>query len=423
MPAAIEVNQISKRFRIGAMRAGGGSQSMLGAAAGLARRAMKTITNPTSSSTGMTDELWALRDINFSVQPGERVGLIGKNGAGKSTLLKIMSRITPPTEGEILLRGRVRSLLEVGTGFHPELTGRENIYLNGALLGMPTREIDAKFDEIVDFSGVERFLETPVKHYSSGMYVRLAFAVAAHLDCEILLVDEVLAVGDVEFQQKCLGKMQEITGEGRTVLFVSHNISALQRFCERGVVLRDGGVAFDGPLDEALEDYLWQGRSAQGAEVDLREHAGRRVGSLPMLNHLRIRSKDRTTSQILMGDPVEFHVKVTGHEPLSWSQFAVVIENQYGEILSTISSRYYGPEFLSDCDAMRATLVCQLESLPLVPGHYPVSVYLRQKSCADAVLRAAMLEILPSAQHASAQVPSQEKGVMIVPAQFHYETV
>ncbi len=208
--------------------------------------------------------IWALRDVSFAIDEGEVVGIIGRNGAGKSTLLKILSRITEPTEGRAELRGRVGSLLDVGTGFHPELTGRENIYLNGAILGMKRAEIERRFDEIVAFAEVERFLDTPLKHYSTGMYLRLAFAVAAHLDPEILLVDEVLAVGDVEFQKKCLGKMGEVARGGRTVLFVSHNLAAIRSLCSRGIVLAQGRLVFDGPAGDAVEAYL--SRLAEGAE-------------------------------------------------------------------------------------------------------------------------------------------------------------
>jgi lipopolysaccharide transport system ATP-binding protein len=206
---------------------------------------------------GISDVVYALKDINFEVQQGEALGIIGKNGAGKSTLLKIISRVTSPTSGKILLKGRVASLLEVGTGFHAELTGRENIYLNGAILGMRKKEISRKLDEIIDFSGVERYVDTPVKRYSSGMYVRLAFAVAAHLESEILIVDEVLAVGDAEFQKKCLGKMEEVSkGEGRTVLFVSHNLIAVKQLCVNGHVLTNGALSFSGTSEEAVQIYL-----------------------------------------------------------------------------------------------------------------------------------------------------------------------
>ena len=216
-----------------------------------------------------TEDFWALRDVSFSIQPGEVVGIIGRNGAGKSTLLKILSRITEPTRGRVTLRGRIASLLEVGTGFHPDLSGRENIFLNGAILGMSRVEIRKKFDEIVTFAEVEKFIDTPVKHYSSGMYVRLAFAVAAHLEPEILIVDEVLAVGDATFQRKCLGKIQSVADtEGRTVLFVSHNTSAVQNLCSRTLLLTRGELAFDGPVAPGLQRYLTAGIQAGGRAVD-----------------------------------------------------------------------------------------------------------------------------------------------------------
>ena len=203
-----------------------------------------------------TEEFWALKDVNFEIKRGEVVGIIGRNGAGKSTLLKILSRITEPSEGRVEIKGRVASLLEVGTGFHPELTGRENIYLNGAILGMTRAEIRRKFDEIVAFAEIEKFLDTPVKRYSSGMYVRLAFAVAAHLEPEILIIDEVLAVGDIEFQKKCLGKMQDVAGEGRTVLFVSHNLGAVRQLCERAIFLLAGSVVAEGEVNSVVERYI-----------------------------------------------------------------------------------------------------------------------------------------------------------------------
>ena len=209
------------------------------------------------STKGKSDIVWSLKDINFEINQGDAVGIIGKNGAGKSTLLKLLSRVTSPTTGEIKVKGRIASLLEVGTGFHPELSGKENIYLNGAILGMRKKEITRKLDEIIDFSGVERYIDTPVKRYSSGMYVRLAFAVAAHLESEILIVDEVLAVGDAEFQKKCLGKMGDISkGEGRTVLFVSHNMAAVKSLCNKGVVLQNGLINFNGDVDSAIDNYL-----------------------------------------------------------------------------------------------------------------------------------------------------------------------
>lgn len=220
---------------------------------------------------GTADGFWALKNLNFEIKQGDRVGIIGKNGAGKSTLLKILSRITAPTEGKVKIRGRVASLLEVGTGFHGELTGRENIYLNGAILGMKKKEVDRKLDEIIDFSGIEKYIDTPVKRYSSGMYVRLAFAVAAHLDSEILIADEVLAVGDAEFQKKALGKMNELSmGEGRTVLFVSHNIAAVKQLCNRGILLEKGKIKQAGKLDDVIDSYIFS--SSASTYIDMRNY-------------------------------------------------------------------------------------------------------------------------------------------------------
>ncbi|MEO8515779.1 MAG: ABC transporter ATP-binding protein, partial [Flavobacterium sp.] len=226
------------------------------------------------SVKGQSDIVWSLKDINFEINQGDAVGIIGKNGAGKSTLLKLLSRVTSPTTGSVKIKGRIASLLEVGTGFHPELSGRENVYLNGAILGMRKKEITRKLDEIIDFSGVERYIDTPVKRYSSGMYVRLAFAVAANLESEILIVDEVLAVGDAEFQKKCLGKMGDISkGEGRTVLFVSHNMAAVQNLCSRGLLIENGNLAFHGEINETITRYL-QGDAFSNKLIETRGRKG-----------------------------------------------------------------------------------------------------------------------------------------------------
>lgn len=245
----IEVKHLSKQYNIGVDRT---YKTFCDSFTSAVRHPLKTL----KESHKPNDTFWALKDVNFEVERGDVVGIIGRNGAGKSTLLKILSRITYPTEGEITMRGRVGSLLEVGTGFHPELTGRENIYFNGAILGMKKREIDEKFDEIVKFSGVEKFLGTPVKRYSSGMQVRLAFSVAANLDPEVLVVDEVLAVGDAVFQKKCLGKMSEVAEGGRTVLFVSHNMGAVKNLCEKCILLDKGRARDIGPTNEVIDHYL-----------------------------------------------------------------------------------------------------------------------------------------------------------------------
>jgi lipopolysaccharide transport system ATP-binding protein len=261
---AIRVEQLSKQYVIGRNRRGGES---------FREALMTTLSTPfhyfARGRTAAADEeeFWALKDVSFDIRKGEIVGIIGRNGAGKSTLLKILSRITEPTRGRIEIRGRVSSLLEVGTGFHGELTGRENVYLNGAILGMTRSEIDRKFDEIISFAEVEKFLETPVKHYSSGMYIRLAFAVAAHLETDILLVDEVLAVGDVQFQNKCLGKMEVVAGQGRTVLFVSHNLGAVQRLCSRAILLERQQIKYIGNVEAAISKFLTDSSLAEAVPL------------------------------------------------------------------------------------------------------------------------------------------------------------
>lgn len=267
------------------------------------------------------EEFWALEDVSFEIKRSEVVGIIGRNGAGKSTLLKVLTRITEPTRGRVTLKGRVASLLEVGTGFHPELTGRENIFLNGAILGMTRAEIRRKFDEIVDFAGVERFLDTPVKRYSSGMYVRLAFAVAAHLESEILIVDEVLAVGDAEFQKKCLGKMQHVAGHGRTVLFVSHNMAAISTLCTRGLLLEGGRRVFAGEVAEALDRYN-----------------GGSTASLRLLGHQLEVSAQLVESTLGSGMAfkLQLDVKLTG--PLGFPHLGVGITDSDGKRLATLLS-------------------------------------------------------------------------------------
>ena len=261
MPTAIEFNNISKLYRLGLVSTGTLAHDLKRwwtiNVRGKEDPYLKIGETNDRSTKGESDYVWALKDIDFKVEQGDVVGIIGKNGAGKSTLLKILSKVTTPTTGEIRAKGRIGSLLEVGTGFHPEMTGRENIYLNGAILGMTKPEITRKLDEIVDFSGCERYIDTPVKRYSSGMMVRLGFAVAAHLDPEILVVDEVLAVGDAEFQKKAIGKMQDVSkGEGRTVLFVSHNMGSVQQLCNHGILLDMGRITFSGPIDKVINTYL-----------------------------------------------------------------------------------------------------------------------------------------------------------------------
>jgi lipopolysaccharide transport system ATP-binding protein len=263
---AIRIEGLSKRYRIGELKYYKALRDTLTDMLYAPFRAAASILKRPSNTVSQDNFIWALKDISFDVKRGKAIGIIGRNGAGKSTLLKVLSRITEPTAGNAEVHGRVGSLLEVGTGFHPELTGRENIYLNGAIMGMKKAEIEHKFDEIVAFAEVERFIDTPVKHFSSGMYIRLAFAVAAHLEPEILMVDEVLAVGDAAFQKKCLGKMGDISGEGRTVLFVSHNMGAIKQLCQRAILLNNGMVEHSGPTGEVVARYLEGERGAEAAE-------------------------------------------------------------------------------------------------------------------------------------------------------------
>ncbi|HUH14398.1 MAG TPA: polysaccharide ABC transporter ATP-binding protein [Gaiellaceae bacterium] len=288
-PTVVSVEGLRKRYRLGQLEPYRALRDVLaGALAAPARLLRRDASGPQAREV-----VWALDGVSFELGQGEVLGLIGANGAGKSTLLKVLSRITAPTEGRVVIRGRVGSLLEVGTGFHPELTGRENIYLNGAILGMRKTEIDRRFDEIVEFSGIARFLDTPVKRFSSGMQVRLAFSVAAHLEPEILLVDEVLAVGDAEFQRKCLGKMHDVTRQGRTVIFVSHNLAAVRSLCSRALLLDKGRLLFDGDTDGAIERYLGRGGGREAAVVEgerLEERVAKRrlYGSEPLFRCTRI---------------------------------------------------------------------------------------------------------------------------------------
>lgn len=288
------------------------------------------------------EEVWALKDVNFEIERGEAVGIIGRNGAGKSTLLKILSRITEPSAGRVTTRGRVASLLEVGTGFHPELTGRENIYLNGAILGMTRVEIRRKFDEIVAFAEVEQFLDTPVKRYSSGMYVRLAFAVAAHLEPEILMVDEVLAVGDSAFQKKCLGKMGEVAVEGRTVLFVSHNMGAIQQLCERAIWLDHGGVVKSGSPATVINDYIWFGVQT-GSKLSWQEDSGPGTDEV-RLSSIELLDEENNSKRVFRTDErIVVQISYAVAKPLSGMRVNLWLLTALGEVVFGSSSHSITP--------------------------------------------------------------------------------
>ena len=372
---AIKVENLSKRFRISHQAERGKYKTLRDTLAGgvqnLAARLRRS-----DRSDGVvdqaTEDFFALRDVSFEIHPGEVVGIIGRNGAGKSTLLKILSRITSPTAGRATLNGRVGSLLEVGTGFHPELTGRENIYLNGSILGMTRREIATKFDAIVEFSGVERFLDTPVKRYSSGMYVRLAFAVAAHLEPEIMLVDEVLAVGDAEFQAKCMGKMGEVARGGRTVILVSHNMAAIQQVCRRVIVLRRGEVFRDGRTDRVIVSYLSDAHDSTDGTFDLSNHTARAPGKTPILKRLTLRRADGIrTVDFVTGQRLTIDIELESTQAIREPSVAVAVEDAYGRRIFTVASNFC-EERLPE---IRGTgrYACTVPSLPLGSGRYLIS--------------------------------------------------
>ena len=340
---------------------------------------LKLLNRQNSSSHGRKDEFWALRDVSFNVNEGETIGIIGRNGAGKSTLLKILSKITPPTTGKILLRGRVASLLEVGTGFHPELTGRENIYLNGTVLGMTRAEIKNKFDEIVVFSEIEKFLDTPVKRYSSGMYVRLAFAVAAHLEPEILVVDEVLAVGDSQFQKKCLGKMSDAAQKGRTVLFVSHNMDAISKLCPMTIVIDSGRNIFYGDSKNAIRSYLSLSIKDEKGLVDLTQHDGR--GSQMMMLARKIglrttRSGSEYVNTVFTGDSLVFDIFFDCNN-LKLDLVQIGVSSLHGQRVFTVGTHH--SEQFNHTITGKGVIQCHLPSVLLNPGVYTVTVMMGRR--------------------------------------------
>jgi len=346
MPAtAIQIEHLSKMYRLGVINNGTLWQDMQTFFAVKFGREDPHSKIGENKYKGDKDHFWALKDISFDIKQGDRLGIIGKNGAGKSTLLKILSRITTPTEGTIKIKGKVASLLEVGTGFHGELTGRENIYLNGAILGMRKRRIDEKLDEIIAFSGIEQHIDTPVKRYSSGMYVRLAFAVAAHLDSEILIADEVLAVGDAEFQKKALGKMQDLsTGEGRTVLFVSHNMSAVQQLCNTGIILTKGNISFIGNCNEVINKYIYSSiKSNEISEKGYIDLTNREVLYTDIIfNKISIYDQNNQyTDSFPMLCPINIEVELDKTEKYPKADYCIAIISQNGDWLMSFATWMY----------------------------------------------------------------------------------
>lgn len=362
MKPAIKVSGLAKRYEL--RREGS--------------RKYSTIADSVSNlfrSRGEKEAFWALDDISFEIHPGERVGIIGRNGAGKSTLLKVLSRIVKPTKGRVELRGRIASLLEVGTGFHPELSGRENIYLNGAILGMSRAEINARFDEIVAFSEVEKFLDTPVKRYSSGMYVRLAFAVAAHLEPEILIVDEVLAVGDAEFQRKCLGKMRDVAGSGRTVILVSHNMAAVQHLCERAIYMKSGRLIESGPAEKVISTYL---RAAgEPSSADLARRTERSGNGRVRFESFSLRDKDgNEISALTCGDDaiIEMTLAKKDNGPISQLNIALGLDDELGTRVAHLSNDLTGQSFGTLNDETIKVQI-RIPRFPLKQGSYRCTLF------------------------------------------------
>lgn len=426
MAPVIQVRDLAKKYHLGSDPTGLGSlrESLVNGLHGVTRK----FTGRDSASRDRTEFIWALKGVSFDVEEGEVLGVIGRNGAGKSTLLKLMARITEPTGGEVRMRGRMASLLEVGTGFHPELSGRENIYLNGAILGMSRQEIEAHFDEIVSFSGLAKFLDTPVKRYSSGMYVRLAFAVAAHLEPEILVIDEVLSVGDVEFQKKCLKKMSDIgSGGDRTILFVSHNMAALERLCQRAIVLSEGQIVFEGSAKDGVNFYLrsLDQREGEGTPQggDLRKAPGRLRGYKPHLTRVELFTGDDESilTGLPIGAPLGIRIQFELPKPVRKLSVGLRLDTGWGERLLGASTSF-DPGF-SHCElpAGQHTVVCEFPALNLMPAEYFIAIALLDGSqILDWIEEAARLVVTRADFYGTGKLP--EEGRLVVPHHWRLET-
>lgn len=364
---AIKVENLSKAYQLGQIGTGTISRDLerwYARMRGKEDPFLRIGESNNQNTRSESDVVWSLKDINFEIEKGDAVGIIGRNGAGKSTLLKILSKVTAPTTGKISGKGRIASLLEVGTGFHPELSGRENIFLNGAILGMRKREIQRKLDEIVDFAGIERYLDTPVKRYSSGMYVRLAFAVAAHLESEILIVDEVLAVGDAEFQKKCLGKMGEVSkGEGRTVLFVSHNMGSIQQLCNRGLLLENGTVKFSGTAADSSKKYLFNETKYETIiHTPDKKIYGPTLISIT-INELELKENNLVLTATFTS-PIELNNPTLG----------IVVHNYLNQPIFGTNSRFHNRGYINK-KCKSGTINLTIKDLPLLPGKYTLSAF------------------------------------------------
>lgn len=418
MTPAIRIENLGKRYIVNHESRGsrGGYKTLRESLTDMAAAPFRRLRGEKAATS---EEFWALKDVSFEVQPGEVVGIIGRNGAGKSTLLKILSQITKPTKGRIELNGRVGSLLEVGTGFHPELTGRENIYLNGSILGMSKGEIDRKFDEIVDFAEIEQFLDTPVKRYSSGMYVKLAFAVAAHLEPEILIIDEVLAVGDAAFQKKCFAKVSDVAKCGRTVLLVSHNTAAITHLCTHSVVIASGRTQFTGAPEEGVKLYLESGRFNRGAGDLI--NASRPTWATPVLKRVNMVNDDT----IVLGDSITFDVEyeVTGNVPLKQPVLGVVLNHTSKGTVGGVNNRMV-PARIEGVGHSAGRFRCTLLAPPLLQATYSVDLWIGDGSVdIDMVSDAFSFTIDNKDIYRSGVTPNPAIGVVYFNASWEHRSV
>lgn len=420
MSIAIEFNNISKLYRLGLVSSGTLSNDLKRwwqvSVLGKEDPFLKVGSVNDRSKAADSEYVWALKDIDFKVEQGDVVGIIGKNGAGKSTLLKLLSRVTGPTTGTIKARGRIASLLEVGTGFHSELTGRENIYMNGTILGMTKKEIDSKIDEIVDFSGCERYIDTPVKRYSSGMTVRLGFAVAAHLDPEILVVDEVLAVGDAEFQKKAIGKMQDVSrGEGRTVLFVSHNMASIRALCKNGILLENGSVKYSGLIDDVVGYYL-NDNETNLTGVSLMERDDRKGNGSAKFSRFELLVDGNSQNSFSMGQPIKFRMCIDSTMKMEHVEIMYSIYNSFGVLVASSNSRFAMEEQLGLKEGDNVIDV-DYPNLPLSPGLYKVNlrVWDQYERDLDWIENAFSFEIVESDVYGTGRFYKDSSSIVVVP--------
>jgi lipopolysaccharide transport system ATP-binding protein len=413
MSDSIRVEHLSKEYRLGKMNQGGM----------LRERLASFLKNPFARESTTAETLWALRDVSFAVKEGEVVGIIGRNGAGKSTLLKVLSKITYPTAGRVKVRGRVASLLEVGTGFHEELTGRENIYLNGSILGMKKREVESKLEEIVDFAGVERFIDTPIKHYSSGMRLRLGFAVAAHLDPDVLIVDEVLAVGDAGFQKKCLSVMEDLRKGGRTVLFVSHNMAAVENLCSRGIWIDRGSVRQDGATHDVIHAYLSSFAESQQSASDLRSVETRHGNGDIRYTGIAFLTLDGQPQLVTRcGDSIRLRFYYHAKKSIPYPSFGFRLLTELGTLVTDTSTWHHSLD-IPEIAAGEGYLDLEIDFLNLLPGRYDFSLWITGLSqiVYDGVEHCAKLEVELANVYRSGRQIDARSGIVYFPQKWNLQ--